>query len=307
MLVFTHVLCLTLTRHCKAEVFAEVENLFKDAPDLSAAFRDFLPDVGAAHTPALRNYGWSSFHRASRRGQVEIARMLIERGADVTAQNNDGWTPLHLALVDGEVEVARMLIERGADVTAQNNDGWAPLHLALQIEEVEVARMLIERDANVAAQNNDGWTPLHLASQRGQVEVARMLIEHGADAAAQGKRTETPLHLALQWGQVDVACMLIEHGRADVTAQNNGGDTPLHLMSFWEETLLVSTQSSWAGTVPQAYAEVAPMLLKHGADINARNKKGFTPFDIASRRGIAEIVHFLVQHGAVSGAHENAN
>jgi ankyrin repeat protein len=56
--------------------------------------------------------------------------MLIERGADVTAQNNDGETPLHLALQRGQVDVARMLIERGADVTAQNNDGETPLHLA---------------------------------------------------------------------------------------------------------------------------------------------------------------------------------
>ena len=305
MLVFTHVLCLTLTRHCKAEVFAEVEKLFKDAPDLYSAFRDFLPDVGAAHTPVLRNYGWFSSHLASQRGQVETARMLIERGADVTAQNNDGWAPLHLALVAGEVEVARMIIERGADVTAQDNDGWAPLHLALQIEDVEATRMLIERDANVAAQNNNGWTPLHLASQRGQVEIARMLIEHGADAAAQSKRRETPLHLALKWGQVDAAFMLIEHGGVDVTAQNDDGDTAFHLMSSWEETILVSARSSWARTTLQAYAEVGLMLLKHGADINARNKNGFTPFDIASRRINSEIVHFLVQHGAVSGAHEH--
>jgi ankyrin repeat protein len=41
--------------------------------------------------------------------------MLIERGADATAQNNDGETPLHLALQMGQVDVARMLIECGAE------------------------------------------------------------------------------------------------------------------------------------------------------------------------------------------------
>jgi ankyrin repeat protein len=49
--------------------------------------------------------------------------MLIERGADVTAQDKVRVTPLHLASFQGEVEVARMLIERGADVTAQNKVG----------------------------------------------------------------------------------------------------------------------------------------------------------------------------------------
>jgi ankyrin repeat protein len=53
--------------------------------------------------------------------------MLIERGADVAAQNMDGWTPLHLASPEGKVDVAHMLIERGADVRAQDGHGWTPL------------------------------------------------------------------------------------------------------------------------------------------------------------------------------------
>jgi ankyrin repeat protein len=48
----------------------------------------------------------------------------------VAAQNKDGETPLHLASLSGHVEVARMLIEHGADVAAQNKDLETPLHLA---------------------------------------------------------------------------------------------------------------------------------------------------------------------------------
>ncbi len=48
MLVFAHVFYPTLTCHFQAEVFAKVEELFKDAPDLSSAFRDFLPGAGGA-------------------------------------------------------------------------------------------------------------------------------------------------------------------------------------------------------------------------------------------------------------------
>jgi ankyrin repeat protein len=46
--------------------------------------------------------------------------MLIERGADVTAQNNDGSTPLNPATRKGQVDAARLFIECGVDVTAQN-------------------------------------------------------------------------------------------------------------------------------------------------------------------------------------------
>jgi len=49
------------------------------------------------------------------------------------------------------------------------------------------------------------------------------------------------------------------------------------------------------------------MLLEHGADVNARNKNGLTAFILALQRGLAEIIHVLVQHNADSGAHDNAN
>jgi len=116
--------------------------------------------------------------------------MLIERGADVLAQDKDGQTPLHLASQEGQVEVARMLIERGASVSAQNKDGQTPLDLVFLgnssgIDHPEVAFMLIERGADVSAQERDDQTPVHLALQAGQLEVFPMFFVHSADASAQ--------------------------------------------------------------------------------------------------------------------------
>ena len=67
-------------------------------------------------------------HFASRYGHIKVARFLLERGADLTAQNKDWETPLHVACRDGQVEVARMLIEYGADLAGQNEDWEVPLH-----------------------------------------------------------------------------------------------------------------------------------------------------------------------------------
>ena len=167
-------------------------------------------------------------HLASEIGRIDTARMLIERGADLAAQNKDGETPLHLAVRKGEVDVARMLFECGADITARNKDGETPLHLASQKGEEEIARMLIERGADLTAQNKNGETPLHLALQKREVDVARMFIKRGADLTAQNKDGETPLHLASRNGEVDVVRMLIERG-ADLTTQNEYGEAPIHL------------------------------------------------------------------------------
>ena len=82
----------------------------------------------------------------------------------------DGETPLHLALIRRQVEVARALIERGADVAAQNKDGETPLHLASFWGQVEVARMLIEQAVDVTSQDRDGNTPLH--QEKGRFALA---------------------------------------------------------------------------------------------------------------------------------------
>ena len=218
-------------------------------------------------------------HLASQNGRVEVARMLVERGADVATQNKDGETPLHPASRNGGVEVARMLVEHGADVAAQNKDGETPLHLASQYGNVEVVRILVERGADLAAQKKYGETPLHMASQTGQVDVARMLVERGADLAAQNKYGETPLHMASQNGQVEVARMLVERG-ADVAAQNKDGKTPLHLALQYREV------------------EVARMLVERGADVAAQNKDGETPLHLASQYGEGEVARMLVERGA---------
>ena len=180
--------------------------------------------------------------------------MLIEHGADVSAQSKDGETPLHLASDRGLVDVTHLLIEHGADVSAQNKDGKTPLHLSSQRGQVGVTRVLVERGADVLAQNKDGWTPLHLALHEGQVDVARMLIECGADVTSQNREGDTPLHLVSTkfwpWKAQDcaiVADILLKRG-ADVNARNKDGLTPFRLAS------------------QVRLAEVTCVLLEHGAD-----------------------------------------
>jgi len=199
-------------------------------------------------------------HLASKNGHVEAARILIERGADMTAEDNDGESPLHLALHQENVEVARMLIERGTAVAARNKVGDTPLHLALRQTEMEVARMLIERGASMTAQNGVGETPFHRVLRHGEVDVARMFIEHGADMAAQNDDGETMLHLASRHGQMDFVRMLIasEHGADITTAQNKDGKTPFHL------------------ALDHGQVEVARMFIEHGVDMIAHNRDGGT-------------------------------
>jgi ankyrin repeat protein len=62
--------------------------------------------------------------------KADIVRLLIDHGADVTAQDETHLTPLHHAAFWGNVETVRLLIQQGADVTAQDSSKTTPLHLA---------------------------------------------------------------------------------------------------------------------------------------------------------------------------------
>jgi len=237
-----------------------------------------LVDRGA-DVSAQDKDGRTPLHWALMEVRVDVARMLVECGADVSAQDKDGRTPLHSASFWGHVDVARMLVERGADVSVQDTNGWTPLRWASRGGHVDVARMLVESGADVSVQDKDGWTPLHWTSSGGHVDAARMLVESGADVSVQDKDGWTPLHSASSDGHVDVARMLVEHG-GDVSAQDKDGRTPLH----------------W--TSSGGHVDAARMLVESGADVSAQDKDGRTPLHWASSDGHVDVARMLVESGA---------
>jgi len=223
--------------------------------------------------------GSYTLHQALRGGHVDIARMLVGRGADVSTQDKSGSTALHFASRNGHVDLGRMLIEHGADVSAQDMSGSTALHLASVFGHVDHGRMLIEHGADMSARMKDGSTALYLASQNGHVALGRMLIEHGADVSAQRKDGSTALHLALSNGHVDLGRMLIERG-ADVSARNGDRSTVLHLAS------------------ENGHVDLGQMLIERGADMSARKKDGSTALHLASRKGHVDLGRMLIERGA---------
>ena len=152
---------------------------------------------------------------------VDVARLLLEHGADINPRTNSGITPLHLAAAYGQVEVARVMLEHGANVGAKDDQGETPLHtgsdgpgrrhLVPNYEKPEVVRMLLKHGANVGAKDNKGRTPLHVAAQRGHVEVARALLEHGANVGAEDNEGNTPFKIASAEGNGEITKLLLEH------------------------------------------------------------------------------------------------
>jgi len=108
-------------------------------------------------------------------------------------------TPLHLASQWGMVDLARFLVENGADTMARDKHGSTPLHwvsrghIGRVANSADIAFFLIKCGADAKAHDNYGSTPLQVAEQRGDVFLARLLADHGTDATAQDQDQDRPL------------------------------------------------------------------------------------------------------------------
>jgi len=144
-------------------------------------------------------------YEACARGYVEMAQVLIDRGANVNTQKNR-WqvdsTPLHIACGHGHTEVARLLLEAGADVNV--NGGWGtPLNRACEHDSVEIAALLLEAGVDLDVRNADGNTALHLACKTGRVGITRLLLEKGANTGKKNKLGVTALGYAMTLNETD--------------------------------------------------------------------------------------------------------
>ena len=161
-------------------------------------------------------------HSATRRGDLEAVRRLLDSGRLVNAQDDeDGTTALMVAVRQDKKDMAALLLERRANVDLQNRFGRSALMTAVckRYGEKVMAELLLERGANVDLQRNDGKSALMVAviypsDRKG---VAKLLLERGADVDLQDTEGMTALSLAIERKKKDMTALLVEHGAsADV-------------------------------------------------------------------------------------------
>lgn len=156
-------------------------------------------------------------------------RALIEKGGDVNAHDAKGFTPIHWAARNGYEDVAKFLVEHGADLnTKETAVGQAtPLHVACTYNHLAVAKLLVTRGATVDSRDKWGGTPLQYAAFNGHDSLLELLIASGADINAKDQRYGiTALQVAVAGRNTSTVKLLIAKG-ADIHSKNKTGETPL--------------------------------------------------------------------------------
>lgn len=121
--------------------------------------------------------GWTLLHLAAYLGHKELARFLIESGADIhiRAKNENKNTPLQAAIANKKSELVAFLIEKGSDVNVIQSGGWTGLHEAALLGSEEIVMLLLENGANKMIKKNDGKTAYDIALEKGYTHLLHHL------------------------------------------------------------------------------------------------------------------------------------
>ena len=153
---------------------------------------------------------------AAMQGDAATVRALLAQGADVNEAQGDGMTALHWAARNRDADLARTLLEAGADVGAGTRIGhYTPLHVASEAGSGEVVGVLLGAGADPMARivGAGSPTPLHFAAAAGSERAVEALVAAGADVnAAEQAWGQTPLIFAASKGRTEAVRALLEAG-----------------------------------------------------------------------------------------------
>ncbi|XP_074113519.1 uncharacterized protein LOC141536705 isoform X1 [Cotesia typhae] len=262
-------------------------------------------------------------HKAVLNNDSIFISALLSKGGDTNSKNELGDTPLHLAIEKNNFDIVRILLNGGADLNAKNNCNVTPLNLAVHVGNFEIFEYLLNRGPNINTSctiaDLKEYTPLHLAVVNDSNHGKRMtehLLKRGAEINALEKNGFTALHLVILKGRRSIIDLLLDY--TNIKVENNYRISPLCIATALGDFKTVSSlinQGALINTICDYDDELKSctllhlaarnenkatleILLKEGADVQARNENGETSLHIAITRGNTEAVDLLIQHGA---------
>jgi len=258
----------------------------------------------------------SDLRDAAVRGDASEVLAQIELGADVNAVDFTGNAALHAAVKSKSIETVRLLLEHGADVNALGNFNLTPLKYASNTRNpsIDICRLLLEHGADVDQGLEDGSYVLKSSSLNGSVDVVDLFFEYGVKVPTDPEQARTLLRYSALGGVPRVFDLVLEqigeleprmarqlmgacgHGSSGeiVTRVIELGGDPSRVISHGQAPIHAAAVAG--------HKEVVKALVDGGADIDARDGRGRTAYNISRSMKHRKLQRYLRSAGAdISG------
>ena len=152
------------------------------------------------------HYSQKTFYQTVVRNDIDTVKLFFAAGMDVNARGEFGETALSSAAASPDhLAMARLLLDKGADVNISADIGDSPLAIALHGNNLELVKILLAKgaDPNRASKSSytPGTTPLMMAARAGNMEIVKLLLAHNADVSQRDAHGESAVDYAAQAGQ----------------------------------------------------------------------------------------------------------
>jgi ankyrin repeat protein len=276
--------------------------------DARSTNRDYQRRITAEGRPkSMDSGGFTPLLYAARENCLKCVDVLLEKRADIDLPDPDGVSPLHLAVMNANWDVAKRLIEAGADVNQWDIFGEAPLFTVMgnytrrdggrgsidppnETEGIAIVNLLLERGANPnmqlffrpanvrGATNLRGSTPLIRAANNGDLAMVKLLLERGADATLYQADRQTPIHAVLA-GRAN------EKDALELIKVLHEAGTDVNVVALVVHIEEVRGGSALHYAVRKRYKDVIRLLASYGIDMNLKDQDGLTALDYTQSRG----------------------
>ncbi|KAJ5740278.1 ankyrin repeats (3 copies) domain-containing protein [Penicillium malachiteum] len=193
-----------------------------------AAMLQILLEAGTEHNSLTKFDHENALHKAARNKNLDVMRLLLEKGLDMEVRNNEGAAPLVIAADCGNEAAVQLLLSAGAfpNPPFEHRNGISAMRVALMNGHSEVVRLLLEAGADCKGRAERGQTFLHHAARNGYTKIVEYLITAGSEIMARDDRGISALHIASQNGHLGAVQALVSaHSQIDIVDER--GRTPL--------------------------------------------------------------------------------
>ncbi|XP_067674104.1 ankyrin-2-like [Haliotis asinina] len=223
----------------------------------------------------------------SRKDCTEVAKFLVERGANIHVRDRDGNTMLHVsAKSDGHEAFATYLLEKGVDVNARGAYNHTPLMSACRSGNTAAFDLYLANGAQLHHTNDHGANCLHLICMvdTDNTYIVNELLDRRVDINAIDDNVKTPAMYAISKGNVTTLRVLLERNASFIVSDKRGNR---------------STLLHYACSVKDIKTDKIELLLKNGLRVNEPNMYYYqTPLMLATRQGNRAVADLLIQAGA---------